>query len=188
MALGRKKVPISIFLCSFFLVSIQDMKSVGIQHLEAVRRLKCEQGKKLKRTVHLCFIADEEVGGHDGMAKFVLSNHFKELNIGMALDEGLASPGEEIPVYYGERNVFWVNFLCRGNPGHGSRFIEDTAAEKVHYLMTKLLGYRAAQKKVFDADSSLTLGDVTTCNLTMMSGGIQVRREESLYIFIYLFI
>ena len=40
---------------------IQDMKSVGIQHIEAIYRLKVVQKKKLKRTVHLCFIADEEV-------------------------------------------------------------------------------------------------------------------------------
>lgn len=34
---------------------VQDMKSVGIQYIEAVRRLK-ETGVKLKRTVHLSFV------------------------------------------------------------------------------------------------------------------------------------
>ena len=76
------------------------------------------------------------------MAKYVLSQEFKQLNIGLALDEGLATPDDVIPVYYGERNVFWVKFHCHGNPGHGSRFIKDTAAEKVQYLTNKLLGYR----------------------------------------------
>ena len=38
----------------------QDMKSVGIQHLEAVRRLK-EQGRRFRRTVHIVFVPDEEV-------------------------------------------------------------------------------------------------------------------------------
>jgi aminoacylase len=52
------------------------MKCVGIQHLEAVRRLK-ESGRKLKRTIHLTFVPDEEIGGHDGMAKFVHTQHFK---------------------------------------------------------------------------------------------------------------
>ena len=37
------------------------MKCVGIQHIEAVRRLK-EQGKKFKRTIHLVFVPEEEVG------------------------------------------------------------------------------------------------------------------------------
>lgn len=32
----------------------------------------------------------------------------------MSLDEGLADPTEVVPVYYGERNVFWVNFICKG--------------------------------------------------------------------------
>ncbi len=32
----------------------------------------------------------------------------------MALDEGLASPDDTVPVYYGERNVFWVHFVCKG--------------------------------------------------------------------------
>lgn len=48
------------------------------------------------------------------MAKYVLTTEFKKLNIGMALDEGLASPDETIPVYFGERNVFWIKFHCSG--------------------------------------------------------------------------
>merc|ERR1712107_214497 len=47
----------------------QDMKCVGIQHIEAVRRLK-EQGKKFKRTIHLVFVPEEEVGGLEGMKPF----------------------------------------------------------------------------------------------------------------------
>lgn len=152
----------------------QDMKSVAIQHIEAIYRLKVLQKKKFKRTIHLCFIADEEVGGHDGMEKYVVSKEFKELNIGFALDEGLASEENAIPLFYGERNVFWVQFKCHGNPGHGSRFIENTAGGKAHHLMNKLLGFREEQKKIYEADESLNLGDVTTVNLTYMSGGVQM--------------
>ena len=82
------------------------------------------------------------------MAKYVLSEEFRKLNIGLALDEGLATPDDVIPVYYGERNAFWVRFHCHGNPGHGSRFIKDTAAEKVQYLTNKLLGYRQAHSPI----------------------------------------
>ena len=64
--------------------------------------------------VLLSFIADEEVGGHDGMAMYVLSKEFKNLNIGLAIDVGLASPDEIVPLFYGERNVFWVKFHCMG--------------------------------------------------------------------------
>ena len=61
-----------------------------------------------------------------------------------------------------------------GNPGHGSRFIENTAAEKAQYLMNKILGYRETQKKLLEANPEFTLGDVTTVNMTMISGGVQM--------------
>ena len=67
------------------------------------------------RTYNLySFIADEEIGGHDGMKMFVHSQEFKKMNIGLTLDEGLASPTDEVPVYYGERNVYWVKFKIAG--------------------------------------------------------------------------
>ena len=44
----------------------------------------------------------------------------------------------------------------------------------MHHLMNKLLGFREEQKKIYEADESLTLGDVTTVNLTYMSGGVQM--------------
>lgn len=150
----------------------QDMKCVGIQHLEAVRRLK-EAGKKFPRTIHLTFVPDEEVGGHDGMQKFVHTPEFKAMNVGFCLDEGLAGPDEVIPVYYGERNVFWVKITCPGSPGHGSRFLENTAGEKAQYMINKLLGYREQERKKLMEDPNLTLGDVTSVNLTIMQGGVQ---------------
>ena len=150
----------------------QDMKCVGIQHIEAVRRLK-EAGKRLKRTIHLTFVPDEEIGGYDGMKLFVHTKDFKDMNVGFALDEGIAVPEDTIPVYYGERNVFWLEITCNGSPGHGSRFLENNAAIKAQYMINKLLGLRAEQKAKLDSDPSLTLGDVTTVNLTIMEGGIQ---------------
>ena len=65
-------------------------------------------------------------------------------------------------------------FYSSGNPGHGSRFIENTAGAKAHYLINKLLGYREEQKKIYNSDEEVTLGDVTTINLTHMSGGVQM--------------
>jgi len=150
----------------------QDMKCVGMQHLEAVRRLK-NNGVKLKRTVHLSFVPDEEIGGHDGMQKFVQTSDFKKLNIGFGLDEGIAVPGETMPVFYGERNVFWIEIICPGSPGHGSRFLENNAALKAQYMMNKLLEYRAKEKARLESDPTLTLGDVTTVNLNIMKGGVQ---------------
>lgn len=150
----------------------QDMKCVGIQHMEAIRRLK-NSGKRLKRTIHLSYVPDEEIGGHDGMQKFVHTQDFKKLNIGFGLDEGIAVPGDTIPVFYGERNVFWIRIMCPGSPGHGSRFLENNAALKAQYIINKLLDYRAKEKARLESDPNLTLGDVTTVNLNIMSGGVQ---------------
>ena len=61
---------------------------------------------KLKNyLINLIFIfLDEEIGGHDGMEKFVDTEVFKKLNVGFALDEGLANPTDAFTVFYGERS------------------------------------------------------------------------------------
>lgn len=150
----------------------QDMKSVGIQYMEAVRRLK-QEGKRLKRTVHLTFIPDEEIGGNNGMKTFVEHKEFKKLNIGFALDEGLANPTEKFTVFYGERSAWWLLVKCQGNPGHGSRFIENTAAEKLRKVINKFLDFRGMEEEKLKNSHCLKLGDVTTLNLTLLKGGIQ---------------
>lgn len=65
----------------------QDMKCVGMQYLEAIRKLQAS-GFHPIRSVYLSFVPDEEIGGHDGVEKFVESQVFKSLNIAIVLDEG----------------------------------------------------------------------------------------------------
>ncbi|CAG9760516.1 unnamed protein product [Ceutorhynchus assimilis] len=150
----------------------QDMKCVGIQYLEAIRILKLE-GVSLRRTLHVSFVPDEEIGGVDGMAKFVLSEDFKKLNIGFALDEGMACPTEVFGLFYGERNIWHLRIHCPGTPGHGSLLLENTAGEKVSYILNKFFEFRKEEKKKLADNPNLTLGDVTTVNLTQISGGVQ---------------
>lgn len=150
----------------------QDMKSVGIQYLEAVRRIK-QAGQKLKRNVHLIFVPDEEIGGLLGMKLFVKHEEFKKLNVGLSLDEGLANPTDAFTVFYGERSPWWVLVRCPGNPGHGSRFIENTAAEKLRKVINNFLDFRGMEEKKLKSSGCLRLGDVTTINLTMLEGGVQ---------------
>ncbi|XP_041281986.1 aminoacylase-1-like isoform X2 [Onychostruthus taczanowskii] len=149
----------------------QDMKCVSIQYLEAIRRLKTE-GKSFARTIHLTFVPDEEVGGHKGMEMFVQRPEFKALNVGFAMDEGLASPSDTFSVFYGERSPWWIKVKCVGSPGHGSRFISNTAAEKMHKVINSFLAFRESEKQRLKSDSSLTLGDVTSLNMTMLEGGV----------------
>uniref|UniRef100_A0A665THG6 N-acyl-aliphatic-L-amino acid amidohydrolase n=1 Tax=Echeneis naucrates TaxID=173247 RepID=A0A665THG6_ECHNA len=149
----------------------QDMKCVTIQYIQAIRRLKAE-GHRLMRTVHLMFVPDEEVGGHKGMETFVKHPEFQKLNIGFALDEGLANPGEAFTVFYGERNPWWITVHCPGSPGHGSRFVENTAAEKMRQVINSFLNFREKEKTRLNTSECFTLGDVTTVNMTMVKGGV----------------
>ncbi|EMP33880.1 Aminoacylase-1 [Chelonia mydas] len=149
----------------------QDMKCVSIQYIEAIRRLKAE-GKRFPRTVHMTFVPDEEIGGSKGMELFVKRPEFQALNVGFVLDEGLANPTDAFTVFYGEKCVWWIKVKCEGNPGHGSRFIENTAAEKLNRVITSLLQFRESEKQRLKCDEHLTLGDVTCLNLTMLSGGV----------------
>jgi len=150
----------------------QDMKCVGIQYLEAIRRLK-KDGVTLRRTLHVSFVPDEEIGGVEGMREFVKTKDFQDLNIGFALDEGMASPNDDYVLFYGERCIWHLHIHCPGQPGHGSLLLENTAGEKVRYILDKFFDFRAQEKKKLADNSSLTIGDVTTVNLTQLQGGVQ---------------
>ncbi|KAL0323347.1 UNVERIFIED_CONTAM: Aminoacylase-1 [Sesamum angustifolium] len=73
----------------------QDDKCIGMQYLEAIKELKSKLDYTPLRTVHISYVPDEEVGGFDGMAKFVETKEFKDLNVGFVLDEGQASVNDE---------------------------------------------------------------------------------------------
>jgi len=159
---------------NIFARGTQDMKCVCIQYMEAIGRIK-KNNSQLKRTVHLMYVPDEEIGGADGMAKLVITKEFTDLNIGVALDEGLASPTNSFTVFYGERVPWWVKFKATGPTGHGSRFVQNSAVEKIMKVVNKMLTLRQEQ---FDelqrgmAQCGMTLGDVTTLNLTMLKAGV----------------
>ncbi|KAJ2715491.1 adenylate cyclase [Coemansia spiralis] len=154
----------------------QDMKIVGHCYLEAIRAMR-QRGERVRRTVHAVFVPDEEIGGHDGMELFVKSPEFAALNAGFALDEGMASTGAGLRVFYAERAPCWVRFVAHGQTGHGSQFIENTAAEKLVPVIDRMMEFRREQLAEFrtpNADGSAkTLGDVTTANLTMLCSGVQ---------------
>ncbi|CAH2006394.1 unnamed protein product [Acanthoscelides obtectus] len=150
----------------------QDMKSVGIQYLEAIRWLM-SKGVTLRRTLHVTFVPDEEIGGKDGMAVFVKTNLFKNLNVCFALDEGMASETDVFALYYGERSIWQVMFYCPGHTGHGSLLLENTPGEKVAYLLKKIYEFRKTQQDKLTDNPDMTLGDVTTVNVTKLNGGVQ---------------
>ncbi|KRT83487.1 Peptidase [Oryctes borbonicus] len=107
------------------------------------------------------------------MRKYVHTQHFKHLNVGVSLDEGMASPTEDYLLFYGERSIWHFHIHCPGQPGHGSLLLDNTAGEKVHYIINKLMTLREQEKKKLENNPSLSIGDVITINLTQLHGGVQ---------------
>lgn len=66
-----------------------------------------------------------------------------------------------------------VMFSVHGQPGHGSLLLSDTAAEKLKILLDKIYDYRKGQEDKLEFNPQLLLGDVTTVNVTKLSGGKQ---------------
>ncbi|KAF6098432.1 aminoacylase 1 [Phyllostomus discolor] len=65
-----------------------------------------------------------------------------------------------------------VQVTCTGKPGHGSRFIEDTAAEKLHKVASSVLAFREEERRRLQSNPHLKLGAVTSVNLTKLEGGV----------------
>ncbi|CAL4066509.1 unnamed protein product, partial [Meganyctiphanes norvegica] len=150
----------------------QDMKCVGIQYLEALKQLATE-GKIFRRTIHLTFVPEEELGGRLGMGELVKTKCFKEMNVGFALDEGYANPTEKFSVFYSQRSPWWVLLSCPGQPGHGSQFLPNNAGVKLQKVINSFMNFRKSELQRLKTNPSLNLGDVTTVNLTMLEGGVQ---------------
>jgi len=158
----------------------QDMKCVVASYILALRRLLAKSsGAPFRRTLHLTFVPDEEIGGKDGMGAFLRTDAFRDLGeVGVALDEGLASPTATTTVFYGERAPMWIVMRATGPTGHGSRFIADTAVAKLIAFANKALAFRAEQEVALGWGPGCAhceakkLGDVTTLNLTMLNAGV----------------
>lgn len=149
----------------------QDMKCVGAQYLCALKRLGGKDAK-FRRTVHTLWVPDEEIGGPLGMAKFVESEKFRQMNIGCTLDEGLAHDDNVFVVHYGERLPVWVSFTATGPPGHGAKFIENTAPDRLARVVERMTHKRDENLKKLQSTPGAKLGDVTTVNWTVASHGM----------------
>ena len=127
----------------------QDMKCVCAQYIVALKFL-IKSGRKMRRTVFLSFVPDEEIGGIDGMNVMMQSDWFHEHGgkVELALDEGLASEGDSYTVFYGERLPWFLFFDSTGNTGHGSRFIEGTAVSSAAQVLNKALAFREQQRRL----------------------------------------
>ena len=150
----------------------QDMKCVGMQYLEALSRLKAS-GYVPMRSIYVLFVPDEETGGEKGMGLFAATELLKSWHVGFIMDEGLANPSDTFLVFNGERSIRVLKFFFKGSAGHGSRFIKNSVGEKISKFLQILYKFRSEQEeKLENGGSCISLGEVSTCNLTMASGGV----------------
>jgi len=59
-----------------------------------------------------------------------------------------------------------------GTPGHASLLHDDTAAEKLMYVVNKILEWRTMEKN--KCSQGMDIGLVTSVNMTMLDGGCQL--------------
>lgn len=149
----------------------QDMKCVGLQYLEAIRKLK-DSGFQPTRTIYLSFVPDEEIGGHDGAEKLAESDVFEKMNVAVVLDEGLASPGEKYRVFYGERSPMWLVIKATGAPGHGAKLYDNTAMENLMKSIESIRRFRASQFDMLKAGLKAE-GEVVSVNMVFLKAGTQ---------------
>ena len=137
------------------------------------------------------------------MQAFLSSALYKSLpGIALALDEGLASMDDTYSLFYGERLPWWVDVTATGRTGHGSRFIDHTAVEQIIGVSNRALAFRKEQRDLLHGTGSshadhsncahavaakrqrmmyqlrkegkMTLGDVTSLNITRLEAGVRV--------------
>lgn len=147
----------------------QDMKCVGMQYLEAIRRLKASGFQPL-RSIYLAFSPDEEIGGHDGAEKFADSDIFNTLNVGIVLDEGLASPTENYRAFYAERSPWWLVIKAIGAPGHGAKLYDNSAMENLLKSIESVRRFRASQFDLLKAGLKAE-GEVISVNMVFLKAG-----------------
>ncbi|KAK4798222.1 hypothetical protein SAY86_030548 [Trapa natans] len=147
----------------------QDMKCIGMQHLEAVRRLR-RSGFQPVRSVYIVFSPDEEIGGHDGAKKLAESEVFRKMNVGVVVDEGAPSPSENYRLFYGERSPWWLVIKATGAPGDGAKLYDNTAMENLAKSIETISKFRASQ---FDMEKSGLKGngEVISVNMVYLKAG-----------------
>ncbi len=119
-----------------------DMKGEGLLHLMTMILLKRE-GPALSRDVIFLGTADEEV--HDEGSLWMIANKadlFK--NAEYLLTEGgdnLLADGavKVVGVDVAEKAPFWLRLTATGLPGHGSRPVADSAANRLIRAMSRIL-------------------------------------------------
>ncbi|KAK4878817.1 hypothetical protein RN001_011323 [Aquatica leii] len=156
----------------------EDIKThcAGIQYLEVIRRLK-HKGFKPKRTVHVGFLSGTnnfEQTKVESTKEFTKSSQFKLLNVGFVIDEGIPSEDDVLTAYCDNKRCWRFAIHCFGTYGDAALPLEDTAGQKVQFLLNKFYQFRNDQKEAQHKVQGCE--DFITVNLTMMKGGTHISR------------
>jgi acetylornithine deacetylase/succinyl-diaminopimelate desuccinylase-like protein len=122
-----------------------DMKGQGVAQLAAFLRLKRER-VPLTRDVILLAEPDEEIGGAGG-ARWMIANHYTELDPEFVIDEGgfgsrdLFSAGKLVyGISVAEKKLIWLKVRAEGVAGHGSQPHDQNPNDRLARALGRLLG------------------------------------------------
>ena len=120
-----------------------DDKGMGIMELLTMLLLK-RRGVEPSRDVIMLATCDEEIGSPLG-AKFMVENHFADLDPAFVLDEGgggqrgFYSAGDVFGISVGEKRACRFTLTARAEPGHGSQPWEESATHRLIRAVNRLL-------------------------------------------------
>jgi acetylornithine deacetylase/succinyl-diaminopimelate desuccinylase-like protein len=173
-----------------------DDKGMGVMELMTLLQLKRHK-VELTRDVILLATCDEEIGSPMG-ARWMVENHFADLDPGFVLDEGgtgkrgFYNAGDAFEVSVDEKRMVRIRLVARAEPGHASMPWEGAATHRLvraaHALleeaaedrdtpvvaeMIKRLGGEVARREIASQRASMPLLH-DTVSLTMLSGGYKI--------------
>src|SRR5206468_13053402 len=143
-----------------------DMKGQGVAQILAFLRLKRDR-VPLARDVILLAEPDEEVGGTMG-ARWMLANHYAELDPEYLIDEGgfgsrdLFAPGKLVyGIAVAEKKIVWLKLRVEGVAGHGSQPTDQNPNDRLTRALARLL----SDSRSAEASRSSAIVDVMKANV-----------------------
>jgi len=122
-----------------------DMKGQVAAELEVMLLLK-RNGVALDRDIIFAAFADEEAGGMEGAA-WLWANHRDLLDAEYGINEGGGSTPTQLggkQVYFcqaGEKGVSRLRITARGEPGHASVPLDNTAMDRIGQALVRLAAW-----------------------------------------------
>jgi acetylornithine deacetylase/succinyl-diaminopimelate desuccinylase-like protein len=173
-----------------------DDKGMGVMELLTMLLLQ-RQAVDLQRDVLMLCTCDEEIGSPMG-ARWMVANHYEDLDPAFVLDEGgegrrgFFSSGDAFEITVDEKRILRIRLVARAEPGHASMPWREAATHRLvraaHTLleqppedrdtppvaeMIRRLGGEVARREIAAQRATMPLLH-DTVSLTMLSGGYKI--------------